>query len=76
MFKTYKNLSGKSTVKRYEIAKDALKIIFTNGTMYRYTNQSASPENIAKMKELAHAGKGLGTFIETNLKDRFLRKLR
>lgn len=74
--KRYKNLSGKSTVARYEILKDSMLIEFKNGSAYRYTNQSAAPENIAKMKELAHAGKGLGTFIDANLKDRFLRKVR
>jgi len=31
---------------------------------------------IRKMKELANAGKGPGTFIDANLKDRFLRKVR
>ena len=75
-FRRYKNLSGKSTVKRYEIEKDAMNIIFTNGTAYRYTNQSADPANISKMKTLAESGKGLGTFIDANLKDRFLRKIR
>lgn len=74
--KRYKNLSGASTVKRYEIEKDAMMIVFTNSSVYRYTNQSADPGNISKMKSLALAGKGLGTFIEANLKDRFLRKIR
>jgi len=44
--------------------------------VYIYTNQTASPENISKTKELASAGKGPGTFIDANLKDRFLRKVR
>ena len=76
MFRRYKNLGGKSKVLRYEIAKDGMTIKFVDSSVYRYTNQSADPENIAKMKELALAGKGLGTFIDANLKDRFLRKIR
>ena len=76
MFKKYKNLSGKSKVARYEIAKDGMTIRFADATVYRYTNQSADPANISKMKELALAGKGLGTFIDANVKDRFLRKVR
>jgi len=72
----YKNLGGKSTVARYEILKDSMTIRFTDHTVYIYTNQTADPVNIAKMKELAIAGKGLGTFIDANLKDRFLRKIR
>lgn len=76
MFVRYKNLSGDSKVARYEIRQDAVTIRFTDHTVYRYTNQSADPENISKMKTLALAGKGLGTFISANLKDRFLRKIR
>ncbi len=76
LFKRYKNLGGKSTVAAYEIEKDSMMIRFTDSSVYRYTNQTASPENIAKMKSLAQAGKGLGTFIEANVKERFLRKIR
>ena len=76
LFRRYKNLSGDSKVARYEISKDSVTIAFTDSSVYRYTNQTADPENISKMKTLAHAGKGLGTFIEANLKDRFLRKIR
>jgi hypothetical protein len=76
MFKRYKNLSGQSKVVSYEIRKDGLTIRFSDCTAYRYTNQSADPANISKMKALAIAGKGLGTFIDANVKDRFLRKVR
>lgn len=76
LFRRYKNLSGKSTIAKYEIEKDAINIKFTDSSAYRYTNQSAGPENIKEMKSLALAGKGLGTFIDANVKDRFLRKIR
>jgi hypothetical protein len=72
----YKNLSGKSTVSRYEALRDSINIEFTDGTAYRYTNQTAEPANISKMKELAVAGNGLGTFIKATIKDRFERKIR
>ena len=76
VFKKYKNLSGKSTVARYEIMKDGMTIRFADHSVYIYTNQTADPTNISKMKVLALAGKGLGTFIDANVKDRFLRKIR
>ena len=76
MFKRYKNLSGHSKIARYEIMKDAVTIRFADHSVYIYTNQSADPGNISKMKVLALAGKGLGTFIDANVKDRFLRKIR
>jgi hypothetical protein len=72
----YKNLGGDSKVVRYEIAKDAMTIHFADCSVYRYTNQTADPGNISKMKTLAVAGKGLGTFIDKNVKDRFSHKIR
>ena len=76
LFLKYKNLSGKSTVAKFELKKDGIKIRFTDHSIYNYTNQSADPANISKMKELAVAGKGLGTFITSNVADRFQRKIK
>jgi hypothetical protein len=76
MMRLYKNLGGKSKVVRYQIAKDAITIRFADCSVYHYSNQSADPENISKMKALAVAGKGLGTFIDANVKDRFARKIK
>ena len=71
----YKNLSGDSKIARYHIAKDALTIRYTDNSVYLYTNQSTCPETISKMKTLALAGKGLGTFIHAGIKDRYSRKI-
>ena len=76
MFLRYKNLGGASKVARYEITKDVVTVIFKNNSVYNYSNQSAGMDNIAKMKTLATAGKGLSTFIEASLKDRFMRKIK
>lgn len=75
-FLRYKNLSKDSIVTRYEIRKDRMTICFKNNSVYLYTNQTVTPENIAKMKTLATAGKGLGTFITANVKDKYERKVR
>jgi hypothetical protein len=72
----YKNLGGASKVTKFHIAKDAMTVRYADNTVYLYTNQSADPANISKMKVLALAGKGLGTFIDANVKDRFSRKVR
>jgi hypothetical protein len=76
LFVKYKNLSGDSKVAKYEVKKDGITVRFTDHTVYRYTNQSADPANISKMKTLAAAGKGLGTFIKTTVQDRFQRKVK
>ncbi len=76
VFHRYKNVSGDSKVAAYEIAKDGVTVRFNDHSVYRYTNQSADPANISKMKTLAVAGKGLGTFINAAVKDRFIKKIR
>lgn len=75
-YQKYKNAGGKSTVKQFEVEKDAINIRFTDNSSYRYTNQSAGPEHIAKMKELALSGKGLDTYLKANVKDNYCRKIR
>lgn len=72
----YQNLSGKSDVASYKIIKDSVTIRFADHSVYIYTNQSAGRLNVNQMKALAIAGKGLGTFIGANLKDKFERKIR
>lgn len=72
----YKNLSGKSTVAMFDLAKDGVTVRFADHSVYIYSNQSAGPENVSKMKTLAVAGKGLGTFIDSTVKDKFARKVR
>ena len=72
----YKNLSKASKVVRYEILKDRVTVRFVDNSVYIYSNQSATPGNIEKMKTLAMAGKGLSTFIDTNLKDKWMTKVR
>ncbi len=72
----YKNLSGKSTVATYDLAKDSVTVGFATRAVYLYSNQSAGSGNVRQMKTLAEAGKGLGTFIEANVKAKFARKIR
>lgn len=74
--KKYKNLSGKSSVATFELAKDSVKVRFTNQSVYLYSNQATGMDNVRQMKTLAEAGKGLGTFIESKVKDKYARKVR
>ena len=76
LFQRYKNLGGKSNVAAFEVKKDGITVRFTDHAMYRYTNQSAGPEVISKMKSLALAGKGLGTFIGADVEQRALCRVR
>lgn len=75
-FRKYKNLGGASSVVRYEALKDSIIVEFKDRTSYRYTNQSATPEHVAKMKTLAVSGKGLGTLIGADPSARAQRRIR
>jgi hypothetical protein len=76
IFRRYKNIGGSSKVLRFMIEQDSITIDFLDNTCYRWTNQSAGPDSIAKMKSLALAGKGLDSYIKSNVAERFLRKVR
>ena len=71
----YNNLSGQSGVLAYEIGEGSITIEFVGGERYLYTGHSAGAENIAKMQELARAGRGLSTFVSQHIRDRYARKL-
>jgi hypothetical protein len=70
----YRNLSGNSGVKEYEIGSDYIRIQFSGGSTYTYTYSSAGSNNIETMKRLATGGQGLGTFINRNVKGRYASK--
>ncbi len=71
----YRNHSGDSGVVAYEIDAGSIKIEFKNGDRYLYTEDSAGGANIARMQDLARAGRGLSTFISQHVHDRYARKL-
>lgn len=72
----YKNLDGGSGVIAYEASDDAIKVQFSNGSVYEYNYASAGRRNIDRMKTLAVAGKGLSTFISQHVHDDYARRLR
>ena len=72
----YKNLGGDSGVVAYEIGDDSIKVGFSDESLYLYTYGSAGQHNIEKMKELAVAGRGLNSFINTNVRKKYASKLR
>ncbi len=63
--KPYKNTSGQSNVTAYQIYGDGIKVEFADGSICLYLNEKTGRETVDKMKLLAQAGEGLGTFIST-----------
>jgi len=62
----YENRDGRSPITGFEEGDDFIRIEFRNNTVYLYNEESAGPQNISKMKELAHEGRGLAAFINAN----------
>ena len=69
----YANLGGGSNAVGYEIGVDWIRVLFGDGSIYRYTYQSAGASNIEHMKQLAAAGQGLNSFIMRVVKYRYAR---
>jgi hypothetical protein len=71
----YGNHSRESGVVAYDIDAGQITVQFRNGERYLYTEDSAGAANIARMQELAKAGRGLSSFISQHVHDRYARKI-
>jgi hypothetical protein len=67
----YKNLTGDSGVHSFEIGVDYIIVQFNQGRPYTYTYRSAGGNNIEQMKAFAKAGRGLGTFINKYVRNKY-----
>lgn len=72
----YKDLGRNSNVNAFEIGNDFINVQFKDGSIYKYTYISAGSSNIEHMKKLAITGKGLNSYINTNVKKRYSLKIR
>ena len=71
----YGNQNRESGVVAYDIDAGQIIVQFRNGDRYLYTEDSAGAANIARMQELARAGRGLSSFISQHVHDRYARKI-
>ncbi|MGB3367233.1 MAG: hypothetical protein WBA54_07085 [Acidaminobacteraceae bacterium] len=69
----YKDINGDSGVKGYEYGSDYINVQFSTGATYSYSYQSAGNGNIEQMKKLADLGDGLNSFINLNVKYKYVR---
>jgi hypothetical protein len=72
----YKDTDGDSGVTGYEIGPDFIRVQFSTGAVYLYTNASAGARNIEQMKQLAQRGDGLNAFINTTVHEAYAKKER
>jgi hypothetical protein len=70
----YKNLSGDSGILAYEIGAAQITIEFLDGKKYLYDYKKPGKKDVEKMKALAVKGKGLATYINKFVRNRFSKK--
>ena len=71
----YKNLSGKSGVRAYQIREHSIVIEFEANGKYLYSYDRPGREHVEEMKKLAVEGLGLSTYTSKVVKKRYARKL-
>jgi len=75
LVKPYGNHNEDSGVVAYEITDDAITIKFRDGGIYRYDYAVTGENEVEAMKRRALAGRGLATFINRHVRERFAAKL-
>jgi hypothetical protein len=71
----YKNRKGDSGVQSYEIGSDFIIVQFINDGSYLYNYKIPGSSHVERMKKLAIEGQGLSTYISTNIKKRYAKKI-
>ncbi|WP_368563036.1 hypothetical protein [Pseudoxanthomonas sp. UTMC 1351] len=72
--KRYRHEGDDTGVEAYRTTPTSIFVKFRDSDrVYEYSNASAGTANVAKMKRLAAAGKGLSTFITRHVRDRYVR---
>lgn len=67
----YRNRSGDSGVTDYELGADFICVRFREGVTYRYGHIRPGEHHVDRMKALAVAGRGLGTYISQHVRDQY-----
>lgn len=62
----YPNASGRSGVRATGAVQDGIRVQFSDGSIYTYTYESAGPDAVKTMHDLAKAGRGLNAWINRN----------
>jgi len=59
----YRNWSGTSGIRSFEIGPDFIVLQYASGKPYTYTYESVGKENVEEMKRLALKGSHLNAFV-------------
>lgn len=72
----YRATSGNAGVTGFAEGKDFIRIQFQDGSVYQYDHNVPGKENVDEMKRLANLGKGLTTYINKNVRERYAARLK
>jgi hypothetical protein len=67
----YLNRNGDSGVTDYELGADFIRVRFLGRVTYRYGPIRPGPHHVDRMKALAVAGRGLGTYISQHVREQY-----
>lgn len=75
MSEHYKDLSGNSGVRFFQIGEDFIDVEFDDA-IYRYDYSRPGKKHVEAMKKLGKEGKGLSTYISQRVKSSFAKKMK
>lgn len=73
---TYSNHGKDSGVVSYELTQDSISVTFGDNSEYLYNYDKPGESHVSKMIELAKQGEGLNSYINTNVRKNYAKKLR
>lgn len=71
----YRNLDGNSGVAAYRIGDAFIEVRFLGSGTYLYNHAVPGARDVAAMQRLAVAGRGLATYINQHVRDRYAARL-
>jgi len=72
----YRDLTGTSGVKAFELSPRSIVVEFQDGARYEYTEEITGIAKVRAMRQLALAGQGLSTYISQQVRERYAHKIR
>ena len=67
----YRNRSGQSGVSAFQLLDNAIVVRFIDGSTYRYGVERPGRHHVGRMKSLAMAGRGLATYINRYVREKY-----
>ena len=74
-FRRYGNRGNRAGIEAYALLARGIAVRFSNGSVLLYDRDCPGGQHVDRMKELARAGGGLGTYISRHVGQRYASRL-